>query len=153
MHQQLWGYKVEEKLYLGGTRRKKVEYHWSRKCGSLDVSQPYGPSRLVTGIALPLLRIARKSFNIEVSHRREQNVVFVCLGRPPGLATSGPLGYWLARTVLLPPCLPQSHAWRNRTYTLSTAHNISRISTGCFSTSWKILYQLWYDSQRSQNYG
>jgi hypothetical protein len=28
MHQQLWGYKVEEKLY-GGTRTKKVEYYWS----------------------------------------------------------------------------------------------------------------------------
>jgi hypothetical protein len=30
MYQQLWGYKVEEKLYLGVREQKKVEYHCFR---------------------------------------------------------------------------------------------------------------------------
>jgi hypothetical protein len=29
MYQQLWGYKVEDKLYLGVREQKKVEYHSS----------------------------------------------------------------------------------------------------------------------------
>jgi hypothetical protein len=29
MQQQLWGNKVEEKIYVGGTQKKKVEYHCS----------------------------------------------------------------------------------------------------------------------------
>jgi hypothetical protein len=30
MYQQLWGYKVEEKLYLGVREQKKVEYHCTK---------------------------------------------------------------------------------------------------------------------------
>jgi hypothetical protein len=31
MYQQLWGHKVEEKLYLGVREQKKVEYHCSKR--------------------------------------------------------------------------------------------------------------------------
>jgi hypothetical protein len=34
-------------------RLPQVGNHWSRRCWSLDVSQPYGASRPVTGTALP----------------------------------------------------------------------------------------------------
>jgi hypothetical protein len=36
MHQQLWGYKVEEKLYVGVCEQKKFEYHCSRAYGHRD---------------------------------------------------------------------------------------------------------------------
>jgi hypothetical protein len=32
MHQQLWGCKVEQKIYLVVLRKKKVEYHWFTQC-------------------------------------------------------------------------------------------------------------------------
>jgi hypothetical protein len=35
MHKQLCGYKVEEKLHMGGPQTKKIEYHWSRRTSAL----------------------------------------------------------------------------------------------------------------------
>jgi hypothetical protein len=40
---------------LPGDKERPSVSRVSRKCGSHDLSQTYGPSRLVTGLALPYL--------------------------------------------------------------------------------------------------
>jgi hypothetical protein len=56
-----------------------------RKCGGLDVSQPYGPSRPVTGIAVPFFN----PFHV-----------------------AGPITYASDKKVKLSPCLTNHYAMK-----------------------------------------
>jgi hypothetical protein len=49
------GVQIWRDIASGAMWKEKTEYHWSRKCGILDVWQPYRPLRSVTGITLLLL--------------------------------------------------------------------------------------------------
>jgi hypothetical protein len=57
----------------------------SIKCGSLDISQPYGPPQPVTGITLPSSLTTEQGYHSYLS--KEQNFIYD-LKIPPKMKTS-----------------------------------------------------------------
>jgi hypothetical protein len=71
----------------------------SRKCGSLDVSQPYGPSWHVTGIPLPLVYYYYYYYFHHHHHHGLRHHCYCCYSLVTVVQT-GRNDYWKLRLIL-----------------------------------------------------
>jgi hypothetical protein len=108
--QQLGGYKVEDKLHLGAREQIKFEYHWSRKCGSLEVSHSYRPQQPITGTAFVFV-FQSVTFGIQFRGTHCNAIWFaVCAAAMIGWrGLNAPLFsvIVLSITIICSACLPQ----------------------------------------------